>query len=360
VIGIVPALLLGGPLSDRHGRRPFVRVAPLIAAVAGVVIAAGGADPTLLFVGRVLSGIALGLGLAVGSSWVKELSQGSGARRASLSLTAGFGLGAVVAAALAQFGPVPTVLPYTVNIAVDLVACLLVWRVVETVDVGSAATGRRRGEHLLTATMASTRDRRFLLVVVPMAPWVFGTATSAYAVIPTLEDPHFPGFEVGVSGLLCLVALGFGYLVQPLARRFDRPPEGSGDSGRSARSVVIALGVAVAGMVLAAVTAATGSFAVALVAAAVLGSAYGLLMLSGLLEIQRIAGPFDLAGLTGVYYSLTYLGFFVPALLAALEPVIGYPALFAIGGVLALASIACVRLGSRVAAVSLTSPEVGP
>jgi hypothetical protein len=106
-------------------------------------------------------------------------------------------------------------------------------------------------------------------------------------------------------------------------------------------------------MVLAAVTAATGSFVLALVAAAVLGSAYGLLMLSGLLEIQRIAGPSDLAGLTGVYYSLTYLGFFIPAVLAALAPALGYPALFVIGVVIAVASIAFVSRGARVSAVSV-------
>lgn len=97
VLGIVPALLLGGPLSDRLGRRPLMLPAPFIAAAGSLVLAFGADSTMLLVVGRILSGIALGLGMAVGGSWVKELSQqpwdtragaGAGARRAAMSLTA--------------------------------------------------------------------------------------------------------------------------------------------------------------------------------------------------------------------------------------------------------------------------------
>src|SRR5690242_19668896 len=95
VIGIVPALLFGGPLSDRYGRRPLTYPAPVIAAAGSAALAAGAGSVALLFAGRMLSGIALGLGMAVGTSWLKELAQrhgdtGStaGAGRASASLTA--------------------------------------------------------------------------------------------------------------------------------------------------------------------------------------------------------------------------------------------------------------------------------
>jgi hypothetical protein len=40
---------------------------------------------------------------------------------------------------------------------------------------------------------------------------------------------------------------------------------------------------------------------------------------SGLLEIQRIADPDELACSSGVYYSLAYLGFLLPAALAGLS-----------------------------------------
>ena len=92
VLGIVPALLLGGPLSDRYGRRPLLLPAAPIALVGSLVLAAGESSAALLATGRVLCGVALGLVMAVGTTWVKELSDaaahasgvpdgGSGARR---------------------------------------------------------------------------------------------------------------------------------------------------------------------------------------------------------------------------------------------------------------------------------------
>ena len=45
VLGIVPALLLGGPLSDRYGRRPLFVPAPLIAVVGSALLAVGALPP---------------------------------------------------------------------------------------------------------------------------------------------------------------------------------------------------------------------------------------------------------------------------------------------------------------------------
>ena len=61
-----------------------------------------------------------------------------------------------------------------------------------------------------------------------------------------------------------------------------------------------------------------------------LGAAYGIAVVSGLLEIQRIATPDELAGLNGVYYSLAYIGFLIPSVLAALNEWLSYPALLGI------------------------------
>ena len=181
--------------------------------------------------------------------------------------------------------------------------------------------------------------RRFLLVVVPMAPWVFGTAASAYAILPGLMMSQAPGLQIGVSGLLCVVALGCGVAVQRFAAKVDTP--------LSARGIGIALTVTVPAMILAAVAVSLNSLAWAFVAAAALGAAYGMLLVGGLREIQRIAGPRDLAGLTAVYYSLTYLGFFIPAILAALGAWIPYTTMFLAGAVLAAVSVGIVALSWR-------------
>jgi len=85
----------------------------------------------------------------------------------------------------------------------------------------------------------------------------------------------------------------------------------------------------------------------ALVAAAVLGAGYGMALLAGLQEIQRIAGPDDLAGLTAVFYCLSYLGFAVPAALAFLSRSLSYPVMFGFGAVAAAVCVVIAVAGSE-------------
>ncbi len=339
VIGIVPALLVGGPLSDRYGRRPLMLPAPLIAAAGSLLIALGSHTAALLSAGRVLSGVALGLGMAVGGSWVKELSVDSptaGARRAAMSLTAGFATGAGVAGVLAQWAPWPDVLPYAVHIGLAVLATLALAGVRETVRNADRSTPLRDDLRIPTAGHA-----RFVTVVLPVAPWVFGAASVAYAVLPGLMADHAGAYPVAFSALLGVVALSSGFAIQALGRRIDTPS--------SARAVLVALAVVVVGMVLVAVAAEVLVVPMALLAAAVLGGGYGMAMVSGLQEVQRIAGPKDLAGLTAVFYSVTYLGFAVPALLALVveKTALTYPELFGAGVLLAAASFAVVARNSR-------------
>ena len=62
-------------------------------------------------------------------------------------------------------------------------------------------------------------------------------------------------------------------------------------------------------------------------AAVLLGGGYGICLVSGLLEIQRIAHRDDLASLTAVFYALTYIGFAAPIVLAKLERLASAPVL---------------------------------
>ena len=344
VLGIVPALLIGGPLSDRHGRRALMIPAPILAMVGSILLALGAGSLVLLFVGRVFSGLALGLGMAVGTSWIKELSDRpyeehpervSGARRASLSLTAGFALGAVIAATLAQFAPLQTVLPYVINLLICLPAVLLVAGAPETRHASAP-----HGSLLSDLKIPATRQHRFWFVVAPSAPWVFGCAASSYAILPALmADVVGPDYGIAFSGLMCLVGLGCGFFIQPLGRHLDRDG--------SIRSLAVGMVAVILGMLTAVAASATLNILMVLAASAVLGCGYGLVLVSGLQEVQRIARPDDLAGLTAVFYSLTYVGFFVPMVLALIARFTSYPWLFASGAVIAALCLGVMAYGRR-------------
>ncbi|MGW5523820.1 MFS transporter [Gordonia sp. NPDC003950] len=352
VLGIVPALLIGGPLSDRFGRRPLMMPAPIFAALGSVLLALGAHSVALLSIGRVCSGVALGLSMAVGGSWITELSirggdkAAAGARRAAMSLTAGFGIGAGVAGALAQWAPLPHVLAYAVNIAIAAIAAVLILRVPETV-----ARQTDPGRLFDDLKIPSAGHRRFLLVVLPVAPWVFGACASAYAVIPALMSARTAGAPIAFAALCCVLGLAAGFGIQSLGRRIDDPD--------GVRGVVSALVVLAIGMVLAALAAHVLTIWLSLVAATVLGCGYGMAMIAGLLEVQRIArdhgarnpsGRSDLAGLTAVFYGVTYLGFAVPAVLAWVSESFGaitYTDMFGFGVVAALICLAVVLVGHR-------------
>jgi predicted MFS family arabinose efflux permease len=85
----------------------------------------------------------------------------------------------------------------------------------------------------------------------------------------------------------------------------------------------------------------------AVVVAVVLGLSYGIAVVSGLLEVQRLAAPDELAGLSGVYYALAYLGFLLPAMMSGLAHLAGYPEMLLGTAVLCAACTAVVATSSR-------------
>ncbi|MCO5967419.1 MFS transporter [Actinoallomurus soli] len=359
VVGLVPGLLLAGPVSDRRGRRPVLVAGAVASAVASLVLCFGGQSPWPLYAGRLITGVAVGVAMAVGSSWVKELSSGAdgglAARRASLCQTAGFGLGAGVAGALAQWGPWPMVTPYAVHVLLTVAIPVLLLRVPETRPPLPYEGGSLRG--LLTGPAADLRvpapaRRRFRLVVLPMAPWVFGAAGLAYAVMPQLVGSRAGHWGLAYATGLTVLTLGMGAAVQPVAKRLQR-----GAGARAGRAPVAAMAVMLLGAALCAANAVLLSPWLAAATAAILGAGYGIAVVSGLLEIQRMAGADDLAGLTGVYYTLAYAGFLLPTVLATLSAWLSYPVMLTAVAAAALLCLALVATGTRVTAATTATEE---
>lgn len=338
-IGLIPALLIGGTLSDRHGRRMVIPVVGLSAVASVVVMIGASAGLPALYAGRFLAGVASGLAFAPGTAWVKELTvraggrSDSGARRAAVWLSAGFGLGPLFAGLLAQWAPDPEVLPYAAHLAVVVAAAPLVWATPETVERSPGAgpsgpNGLRRGGAL---------DRRFLRVAALMAPWVFAAPSVSFAVLPAEVARRTGHDAVAFAAVIAGLTLAVGVLVQPWARRLDARAPASG--------VEVGLAAITAGLLLGAGASAWTQPALVVAAAACLGAGYGSCLVSGLLEVQRIAPASALGGLTAVYYALTYLGFAAPIILAASAGVATDPQLLLVTAALCAFTLAAVQWG---------------
>ena len=325
--GLAPGFLLGGPASDRLGRRTLVVAFTALSAAASGVLATGVWSPVGLYAGRLLIGVCSGVVFAVGSSWIKELSDaasGSAATRASITLSSAFAAGPLLAGVLAQWAPFPAVLPYGVQAALALAAVSLALGAPETRP--ALPHGGRRGMR-----MAGRERGPFLGATLSVAPWVFVCATIAFAVLPGRLPRVAGGDSPLLSGLLTALALVVGALVQQVARGLAARPNLGLSTG---------LGTATLGLVLGAAGAATGATPLVVTAIVALGAAYGLLLVTGLAEVVRVANPRALGGMVAWYYAVAYLGIAAPYVIAVLAVPLGYPRVLAGSGAAAGMSLA--------------------
>ena len=332
--GLVPALLLAGPLSDRRGRRPVVLPFVALSAVASLVLMGASNALAALYVGRLLQGVVSGVVFSVGSAWLAELlgDPAAASRRAAAAMSLGFGGGPLVSGLLGQWGPAPTVLPYLVHLAVMVAAVVLVPRVPETV---TPRPGRGRLIHL--GVPAPSRGA-FLAFVAPTALCVFTFPSVSVTVLPLRLQAAMPGAALAVTGVVAGVTLGVGVLVQPLERRLGM--------GRAAPMAALS---GAGGIGLGLLAAGADQPALLLPAAVLLGGGYGLSLAAGLTATQWLAAPEARGALVATFYALTYLGFGVPVLLSAVSRGTAFDGALVglLGAALAVAALLGVGPGRR-------------
>ncbi|MGY2066797.1 MFS transporter [Blastococcus sp. SYSU DS0619] len=303
--GLVPALLLAGPLSDRLGRRKVAIPGIVLSGLASLAFAAAGDSLVLLFGARFLQGVVSGIVFSVGSAWVGELSrasgEGAGGRRAAFAMTAGFSLGPLTSGLLGQYAPWPTVLSYLVHTVLVAVGLVFALRLPETVDLQrDRPTGTepapvapliRQGDVALLAT-----------VLAPVAVCVYAFPSTIISAVPLLVDLPYGG--VAVTGVLAGVTLGAGTVVAGLQRRLGT------------WTAVVGTALGTLGFAGAASFAASGALAWLVVAAPLLGAGGGLCLAAGLTLAARLAPPARLGTLTSLFLACAYLGFAAPFVMA--------------------------------------------
>lgn len=305
-LGLLPGLVGGGALSDRLGRAWVVLPGALLAAVGTLVLLAQH-DAAGLLVGRFVVGLGAGLTFGAGTAWAADIGDRSGTVLAGVFLTTGFAVGPFVSGGLATLAPAPLTVPFAASAVLSVVAVA----VAAAYGAGSpAAPGSADPVPGRSGGSGRSRPGPALAWSLPVGILVFASVTVPLLTLP----PRLPGgggpFLVGTAALL---VLGVGVAVQALARARSSGPRAG---------VLGALSAAV-GFGTAAVAGDQVSLPGLAVVCLTLGSAYGLCLREGLLDVETLAPAGRRGLITGVFYVVTYLGFGLPLLLTTIEPAVG-------------------------------------
>jgi MFS family permease len=137
VLGNLAALLWFGRISDEIGRRR-TGIAAMAIAIASAAVFLTARSIVSLYAGRILSGLAIGIGAGTGTAWLAELIASEDKSRATVIATGanfiGLGLAGLMSGVLAQYAPAPLRLSFVVYLVVLVAVAAMVWFTRETVS----------------------------------------------------------------------------------------------------------------------------------------------------------------------------------------------------------------------------------
>ena len=323
-LGLVPGLLVGGRASDALGR-PTVAWSGSTIAVVGTMAMLLSQHSDVLLAGRLIVGAGVGLAMTAGTAWASDLKGPAGAATAGAVLMAGFAVGPFAAGVIAAAGSLGVRLSFGIAAAILAVAMLIAIVAVHRTGVTGSAITR----DLEQSTSARLSAARALSWALPLAPWVFASATLGFITIPHRLHTGFPAPLA--AGTAALIVNGSSLLIQVFARA-----RGGGPQSGTVAALLAALGYAAT-----AAAPSSMSLTLGLPLLPILGCASGLSLRAGLIDLETSAPQRVRGTLTGVFYVVTYVGFGLPLLLttvgsaelsATILAVMAVPALAAAAG----------------------------
>ncbi len=300
-LGLLPGLVIGGRASDSFGRQS-VALAGSTTSLVGTLAMLLSQQSDVLLVGRLIVGVGVGLTISSCTAWASDLKGSAGAATAGAVLMAGFAIGPFAAGTIARAGESGIRLSFGVAAVIVVVAMIV-----------AVAAGRRAGTTAPATSDDSNRTMparqgsvRALSWAMPLAPWVFASATLGFITIPARI--HVGLAAPLAAGTATLIVNGVSGLIQVIARTGAWGPR-AGTAG----AVLAALGYAGT-----AAAPPTMPLALGLSLLVVLGCASGLCLREGLIDLEAAAPQRVRGALTGVFYMVTYVGFGLPLLLTVL------------------------------------------
>ncbi|WP_345798376.1 MFS transporter [Castellaniella sp. MT123] len=300
--GLMLAFLIGGPRSDRHGRKAVVLPSAglLLLAVLALMGATVGGKPMIL-AARFIQGVASGAIFTVGTVWLREMAGTRNATRASMLASGvmafGFAIGPFVSGVLVQWLPWPRLLSFMIALAMVGGAILILRALPETLTEGRASRvqiGLPPG----TAT-------GFFCYLIPCGLLVYTfTMLSLIAFPIQLGKAGFAQIYF-ILGLSALIVQGFAALATLWAMRLG--PTQAGWIAGLCGAIGCALGY---------LSVQPGGWLWVLPASAAIGLANGLSMASGVAVSDRLAPAGQRGALISMFYVVVYLGYSSPTLLS--------------------------------------------
>jgi MFS family permease len=302
--GIVASLLLVGHVSDWYGRRTLL-IPALLTGLMAAVIFAGSTSLPALFVGRVLTGLALGAATATATAYMTDLDSGPNGvptRRAQIVSTVanvgGLAVGPLTAGLLVTYVPGLPRLIYVILAVLLGLALAATWA---SPEVRPLPTPRPRYRPQRLALPAAARTQfgaaltgDFLVFTVY---GVFAGLASAF-----LSGPLHRSSPV-LAGLTVFITFGVGALTQVVTRTWPLR-----------RLLALGIPVLIVGLAVT-VTAAwmhPPSLAYFLAAAALVGVGTGSIFRSTLSVVIATAPANDRAAALALFFVVGYLGLSLP------------------------------------------------
>jgi predicted MFS family arabinose efflux permease len=305
-VGVILALFFAGHLSDQLGRRRALVPALLLALVSAVVFLVS-RDLVGLIIGRVLSGLSVGIVTATATAYLAELSLGqrpgvSPKRAQVLATTAnlgGLGLGPIVAGVLAQTVGAPLTVSYAVFGVALIVAVIAVALSPETVTRPAARPPYRPQRIAVPAHARGTFFAAAAGAFVSFA--AFGLFTS---LAPSFMAGTLGYHSHALAGVPAVTGFGAAIVAQLAAGAWDvRRLVGTGTAALSA------------GLALLVTALWAPSLALFLAGGVITGAGAGLLFKGGIVRASVLAAASEnRAEVLAGFFLAGYLGLSVPVL----------------------------------------------
>jgi MFS family permease len=276
-------------------------LAGLATAVVGTVAMLLSQQPGVLLAGRLIVGVGVGLAMTSGTAWASDLKGPAGAATAGAVLIAGFAIGPFAGGLIAGAGDFGVQVSFAVAAALVVAAMAVTYAATR----GTAEPAPVATPGALPATTSRLSSTRALSWAMPLAPWVFASATLGFITIPARVHT---GLAAPVAaGIAALIVNGSSGVIQMIARLGTWGP----------RTGIVGVALAALGYAATAMAPPTMTLAMSVALLLVLGCASGLSLREGLIDLEAAAPQHVRGMLTGAFYALTYIGFGLPLLLTS-------------------------------------------